>query len=60
MTKIVSLCPACTACPTVEIEEHEVRIGEDDNLVVLSPAEWNVLVQAIKTGDLGEVGSSAR
>jgi hypothetical protein len=24
----VSLCPACTACPEVEIEGDEIRIGE--------------------------------
>ncbi len=57
MAKIFSLCPACNACPTVEIADGEVRIGEGDNLVRLSPAEWNVLVQAIKTGELDEVNS---
>ncbi len=55
MVKILSLCPACSDCPTVEISEHEVRIGEGDNLVRLSPAEWNVLVQAIQTGDLDTI-----
>ena len=28
MTKLLSLCPACSACPAVEIDDHEVRIGE--------------------------------
>ena len=55
MTKNVSLCPSCGACPSVEIDAHEVRIGEVGNLVKLTPAEWNVLVQAIKTGELSEV-----
>jgi len=55
MVKILSLCPACSDCPAVEITEHEVRIGEGDNLVRLSPAEWNVLVQAIQTGDLDTI-----
>ena len=55
MTKIVSLCPACGQCPTVEIDEREVRIGEGANRAVLSPAEWNVLVQAIKRGELAEI-----
>jgi len=55
MVKSISLCPACDACPAVEIEEHEVRIGEAGNLVKLTPAEWNVLVQAIKAGELTEV-----
>ncbi len=57
MTKIFTLCPACSACPTVEIDDHEVRIGEGDNLVRLTPAEWKVLVQAIKAGELSEVES---
>ena len=57
MAKIFSLCPACSACPTVEIDDGEVRIGEGDNLVRLSSAEWNVLVHAIKTGELDEIKS---
>ncbi len=55
MTQIVSLCPACSQCPTVEIDTHEVRIGEGVNRVTLSPAEWNVLVRSIKSGELDEV-----
>jgi len=55
MTKVVSLCPACSQCPAVEIDEHEVRIGEGANRVTLSLAEWNVLVQSIKRGELDEV-----
>jgi len=51
----VSLCPACDACPAVEIEEHEVRIGEAGNLVKLTSAEWNVLVRAIKAGELKDI-----
>lgn len=55
MTKIVSLCPSCDACPTVEIDDQEVRIGEAGNVVRLTPAEWNVLVQAIKASELNEL-----
>ena len=58
MTKLLSLCPACSACPAVEIDDHEVRIGEGDNLVRLSPAEWNILVRAIKSGEVDEVRSA--
>src|SRR5439155_11715646 len=60
----VSLCPACTACPEVVMEGDTIRIGEDANVVVLKKAEWNVLVDAIKSGRLdrcdrrGGVGSS--
>jgi len=53
--KSISLCPACDACPSVEVEEHEVRIGEAGNLVKLTRAEWNVLVQAIRAGELTQV-----
>ncbi len=55
ITKSFSLCPACSACPAVEIDEHEVRIGEGSDLAKLTPAEWNVLVRAIKGGTLGEI-----
>lgn len=55
MTKVVSLCPACSNCPAVEIDDREVRVGEGENLVKLSPAEWNVLVRAVKSGELDEV-----
>lgn len=55
MIKVVSLCPACSQCPAVEMDGHEVRIGEGANRVTLSPAEWNVLVQSIKRGELDEV-----
>ena len=45
--QIVSLCPACDACPVVEVYEETVRIGEANNQVTLSRAEWNTLVEAI-------------
>jgi hypothetical protein len=48
----VSLCPACTACPEVEIVGDEVRIGEAGNLAVLKKEEWNVLVDLIQAGQL--------
>lgn len=51
----VSLCPSCSACPEVVIEGDRIRIGEDENTVVLQKAEWNVLVDAIQSGQLGRV-----
>jgi hypothetical protein len=48
----MSLCPACTACPEVEIVGDEVRIGEEGNLAVLRAQEWNVLVSLIRSGQL--------
>ena len=51
----VSLCPACVACPEVELLESEVRIGEAGNLTVLKKAEWNVLVELIRSGQLTQL-----
>lgn len=48
----VSLCPACGACPQVEISGEAVRIGEADNTVVLKKEEWNMLVDLIRPGQL--------
>ena len=51
----VSLCPHCDHCPEVVIEGDEVRIGEDANTAVLKKDEWNVLVDLIRSGQLGRV-----
>jgi hypothetical protein len=51
----ISLCPACTACPEVEVKGNAVRIGEAGNQVVLRADEWNVLVELIQTGQLTKV-----
>jgi hypothetical protein len=51
----MSLCPACTACPEVEIVGDEVRIGEAGNLAVLKKEEWNVLVDLIRAGELARL-----
>jgi len=50
-----SLCPSCGACPEVEIAGDQVRIGEAGNLVVLEKAEWNVLVELVRTGKLSRL-----
>jgi hypothetical protein len=41
--------------PTVDITDEEVHIGEEGNRVKLTPAEWNILVQAIQAGELTEL-----
>ena len=51
----ISLCPACTACPEIEISAQEVRIGEAGNLAVLKKDEWNVLVDLIQSGQLSKI-----
>ena len=60
MVKVVSLCPACSECPTVEVKDHEVCIGEGANLVKLRPDEWNTLVRAVKSGALDEVKTQTK
>ncbi len=54
-SRTVSLCPACSACPEVEINTDEVRIGEAGNLTILKKDEWNVLVDLIQSGQLTKV-----
>jgi Fe-S cluster biogenesis protein NfuA len=51
----VTLCPACSGCPAVEITDRGVTIGEADNIVALSHAEWNDLVRRVRSGELREV-----
>ena len=41
--------------PEVVLEGDTIRIGEDDNVVVLQKAEWNILVEAITSGRLGRI-----
>ncbi len=57
VTQKLSLCPACSACPEVEILREEgrgvaVRIGEGDERITLPAEAWNTLVQYIREGVL--------
>ena len=51
----MSLCPACGACPEVEVLGDQVRIGEPGNQVTLRSAEWNVLVALVESGALRKI-----
>jgi hypothetical protein len=51
----VTLCPACGACPSVEITDAGVTIGEESNMVKLTHEQWNDLVARIRRGELSEV-----
>jgi hypothetical protein len=51
----VTLCPECDHCPSVEIDDKSVRIGEEHNTVTLTHAEWNELVTRIRRGELKPV-----
>jgi hypothetical protein len=50
-----TLCEECEHCPEVQITDQGVNIGEDENTVRLSHAEWNMLVRLVKSGALQEV-----
>jgi len=41
--KVVSLCGRSIYCPVVKITGERVEIGEEGNLCVLSPDEWETL-----------------
>ncbi len=51
-SQVLTLCPACSECPRVEVFEDRVRIGEGENAVSLGKVEWNQLVDAIRSGKL--------
>jgi hypothetical protein len=51
----VTLCPDSGHCPSVEIDEKGVRIGEHNNTVILSHAAWNDLVARIRIGELKSI-----
>lgn len=51
----VRLCPDCDHCPSIEIDDKGVRIGEDQNTVTLTHAEWNDLVARVRRGELKPV-----
>ena len=41
-----TLCEACDHCPSVEIDDKCVRIGEDHNTVTLTHPQWNDTTEA--------------
>ena len=49
--KIVSLCGDCSCCPVVKIADERVEIGEEGNLCVLRPDEWETLKSKILNGE---------
>jgi hypothetical protein len=53
--KVTLDCGICAACPCVEFREGLVLIGEEGNLVRLTPAQWNDLVRKVRGGALAEL-----
>ncbi len=54
MNKIY-LCENGKCCPSVELHEDKVLIGEDNNITELTKEEWNNLVENIQTGKLTKI-----
>jgi hypothetical protein len=52
MEKIVSLCKEGSCCPVVRITDAQVEIGENENLCVLTVAEWAILKEKILQGEI--------
>jgi hypothetical protein len=55
ISRVFLSCGVCDACPAVEISPEAVTIGEDDNTVRLTHAQWNDLVTRIRAGELSNV-----
>jgi len=53
--KIVAICKEGSCCPVVEVDENEVRIGEEGNLCCLNKNQWNTLVEKVKSGELARI-----
>jgi len=51
----VTLCGEKGCCRTVEFEGNTVKIGENNNTVILNRSEWNGLVRKVRSGELKEL-----
>jgi hypothetical protein len=47
MEKVIKLCKAGSCCPEVRISNNQVKIGEKDNICVLTTSEWELLKEKI-------------
>jgi len=54
VTKTLLLCePPETCCPSVAFhDDGRITIGEDNDVAILTKAQWNLLVKAIREGRL--------
>ncbi|MBI2953704.1 MAG: hypothetical protein HYY30_05275 [Chloroflexi bacterium] len=51
----IHLCKSGGCCPAVSFHGNEVHIGEDENVATLTREEWNILVEKVRSGELGEL-----
>lgn len=50
--KIVTLCREGSCCPVVKITDGHVKIGEKDNVCILTKSEWETLKQKIVNNEV--------
>ncbi len=52
----ISLCPACgVGCPEIEIYPERVVIRDGDRWVEFAPETWNLLIEKVRSGELGKI-----
>ena len=51
----VVLCSGDECCPSVNIEEEAIEIGEGSDTVELSADQWNVLVDKVESEELSKI-----
>ena len=60
MERLVLCQPGCPGgCPAVEVTQNGATIGEGDSLVKLTPEQWNLLVDKVKSGELTPIKEMA-
>lgn len=60
MERFVLLCGAGQCgCPVVEVTQKGATIGEGDSVVKLTPEQWNLLVDKVKSGELTPIKEMA-
>ena len=48
----IYLCDPKGCCPSVDIRDNEVLIGEDDNMCILTREQFDVLKEKIRNNEL--------
>ncbi len=50
--KIVTLCSEGSCCPVVKVDDDRIEIGEEGNLCILTPGEWETLKSKIRNEEV--------
>ncbi len=59
MERLVLCGSGSCGCPAVEVTQNGVTIGEKDNMVKLTPEQWNLLLDKVKSGELTPIKEMA-